>query len=398
MKDVKLANIHTYPIKSTSGIALSNAWIDELGLSFDRRFVVCDTRGQFITARTQPSLCLIQANITPAGFILTAPNMPNLSLDYTGNNTKGLTTRYQNITVWKDTISAQCCNEKVNQWFSQYLQFPCELLFFGNESSRLVKNSSNEVAFADGYPLLLISQSSLDELNTRSPRKNVMAQFRPNIVVDNCDAFAEDGWHTIKIGEVEFVISKPCSRCNFTTVDPSTGNFDYSREPLKTLASFRKDSDGEIYFGQNLIPLNTGQIKVGDTVEILKTQVAKQYPERQENRPRAEKKAVTSNITRSDTTKPVAKKVTSQLNINFESWDEVHQGNNQETLLEQGEAADLIMMYSCRSGMCGRCKVKLQSGEVEQLSTEGLMPSEKDDGYILACVCIPTTDVVITKN
>ena len=402
MNKINLADIQVYPIKSTSGIGLTNAWIDDLGLSFDRRFVLTDFNGKFITARTHPKLCLIQTNITVNGFIITAPNMPSLVLNYTGDHANSLSSSYQNITVWDDTISAQQCGDNINQWFSQYIRQNCQLMYFGDNSNRQVKNSESNVAFADGYPLLLISQASLDTLNEYSPRNNVMAQFRPNIVVNGCDAFAEDSWHTIQIGEVKFLVSKACSRCNFTTVDPTTGKFDTTQEPLTTLAKFRKDEHGEIYFGQNLIPLNQGQIKIGDTLEVLKTQTAKQYSDSlltsiKPEEAAAEIKDLSPNTLTPPSIQPTAntnKKVT----INFDSRNEVHQGNTKDSLLEQGEDADLIMHYSCRAGNCGRCKVKLQSGEVEQLSTNGLMPDEIHEGYILSCVSIPKSDLVITKN
>lgn len=391
MNQTSLIDINVYPIKSTAGIGLSNAWVDHLGLSFDRRFVLTDLTGQFITARTHPKLCLIQANITAAGLVLTAPKMTTLVLNYTGANPDGLTADYQSIKVWSDNILAQRCSDMVNQWFSQYIRQDCQLMYFGEQSTRQVKNSENEVAFADGYPLLLISQGSLNALNAISPRNNVMAQFRPNIVVDHCEAFAEDSWHTIQIGEVKFLVSKPCSRCNFTTVDTTTGKFDPSLEPLNTLATFRKDTKGDIDFGQNLVPLNHGQIRIGDKVEVLKTQSPKKYV----HITPAAKNSTEQSVTTANDNKPALKKNPS---INFDSWNVTHQGNNQETLLEQGESAGLILPYSCRAGNCGRCKVKLQQGDVEQLSTNGLMPDEQNSGYVLACVSIPKSDVTITKD
>ncbi len=412
MNQINVSDIQVYPIKSTSGIGLTSAWIDDLGLSFDRRFVLTGLNGQFITARTHPKLCLIQTNITANGFVITAPNMPILVLNYTGENADGLTTNYKNITVWSDTISAQLCSDNINQWFSQYIRQDCNLMYFGGQSSRQVKNTDNDVAFADGYPLLLISQASLDKLNEYSPRKNVMAQFRPNIVVTHSDAFAEDSWHTIQIGEVKFLVSKACSRCNFTTVDPNTGKFDSTQEPLTTLEKFRKDDKGDIDFGQNLIPLNQGQIKIGDKLEVLKTQSAKQYKDTQ-----LSSTNVAINNTKLESlalddvneahNKPVKKSppknksvntVKSKITINFDSWNTTHQGNTKDSILVQGENADLIMPYSCRAGNCGRCRVKLQSGDVEQLSTNGLMPDEIQGGYILSCVSIPKSDIVITKD
>jgi len=174
---MQLSQISVYPLKSSAGIQLSNSWIDELGLSFDRRFVLTDDKYQFITARTEPKICLIQASITATGLVLTAPNMPKLVIDYLQ-----LSERYQTVVVWNDKINAQQGNSEHHQWFSRYLNRPCQLLHFGKLSKRNVpstSNSTNQLAFADGYPLLLISQASLDDLNKRCPTIITMNQFRP---------------------------------------------------------------------------------------------------------------------------------------------------------------------------------------------------------------------------
>ena len=120
MSQATLKNIIIYPIKSSAGIELSNSWVEEFGLAFDRRFVVASPDGEFFTARTQPSLCLLQANLTATGMIITAPKMPALVIDY-----NLLSLNYVDVQVWNDTISAQQCEDAINQWFSRYLQKPC---------------------------------------------------------------------------------------------------------------------------------------------------------------------------------------------------------------------------------------------------------------------------------
>lgn len=270
----KLTDIIIYPIKSTAGVSLSDAWVEEKGLAFDRRFVVADLQGQFITARTEPRLTLIQALLIDGGMKLVAPGMPILTLSQAK-----ILPNVQPVNVWKDTISAQQCSTDVNQWISQYLAKDCQLMFFGSNAKRRVKNRLSQVSFADGYPLLLISQASLHALNERASSSISMAQFRPNIVVDDCDAFAEDTWKHIRIGEVEFEVVKPCSRCIFTTVDPTTGEKNNFQEPLKTLKTFRQGSDRELYFGQNVVPLNEGKISIHDHVEVLAWQTPEDYPD-----------------------------------------------------------------------------------------------------------------------
>lgn len=284
MSITKVSSLHIYPIKSTAGIDLPDAIVDELGLAFDRRFVVNDALGQCITARTEPRLCLVRTKLTADGIELSADNMPTLILIY-----EKFSKQYQDVTIWGDSIAGQLCSNEADTWFSEYLQRPCQLLFFGQDSSREKKPNTDrarKVAFADGYPLLLISQASLDNLNSRLESSHLegkhlsdsqqqavsMAQFRPNIVIDNCLPFAEDGWQHIRIGEVEFKVSKPCERCIMTTVNPKKAEKHPEQQPLRTLKSFRQDHNGEVLFGQNLIALNSGQIKAGDKVTVISHQ------------------------------------------------------------------------------------------------------------------------------
>lgn len=269
---ITVSNLTVYPIKSSAGIDLSNAWLDELGLSFDRRFVLTETNGRFITARTDPRICLIQVNLTATGLKLIAPDMPVLAIEY-----NRFSDNYQDIRVWQDTIAAQHCLVEYDRWFSQYLGRDCQLHYFGEQSKRQVKDKTNDLSFADGYPVLLIGQASLDELNTRLPSPVTMSQFRPNIVVEGTEAFQEDQWAQVRIGEVEFEVTKPCTRCDFTTVDPDTAEFHPKREPINTLKQYRKAKKGGILFGQNLVPLNQGQIKQGDTLTIVSTKAAPEF-------------------------------------------------------------------------------------------------------------------------
>lgn len=387
MQSISLQSITVYPIKSSSGIQLSNSWVEEYGLSFDRRFIVTSASGEMFTARTEPRLCLIQANLTAHGLQITAPGMPLLSVEYSR-----LASTYQDVTVWGTLISGQQGAEHYNQWFSRYLEKPCQLLFFGEKSQRFVKNKSSQVGFADGYPLLLISQQSLAHLNSRLGTENqvVMTQFRPNIVVDGCESFAEDSWSHIRIGEVEFEVTKPCSRCVFTTINPLTGEMNQQQEPLKTLKTFRQMEDGDVMFGQNLVPLNQGQIKQGDKVEVIEKKISPVFVSKMNNNLASEKATVNvqSQVTAKHTSKP---------KLNFSSWNKEVTGNNKASILEQAEDAGLILPYSCRGGMCGRCKIKLDSGEVDQLATDGLSQNDKAQGYVLACSSVPKSDIVLTK-
>lgn len=379
MPTLTVSYLYIYPIKSTKGISLPHANVDKLGLAFDRRFVISDNAGQFITARTEPTLCLVNSTLTEQGLILSAPNMSTLTLSY-----DDFTNQYKNVTVWGDNIAGQLCSTKANLWFTNYLKRPCQLLYFGEASSRKKQSNTDNarnLAFADSYPLLLISQASLDDLNQRllanNQRTVSMTQFRPNIVIDNCLPFAEDGWQTVRIGEIEFRVSKPCERCIFTTVNPENGIKDPQQQPLNTLKKYRKTSNGEVFFGQNLIPLTSGNIKQGDKLTVSKSQQPPSF-----NQPYSKPMTTTMNQ---------KKKVT----IQFETWNKIHPADNQKTLLEHGEEAGLIIPSSCRAGMCGRCKAKLVSGEVTQLADDGLSAEEKQQGFILCCSSIAQSDVVI---
>lgn len=267
-----LSDINIYPIKSTQGIALANANVFEQGLELDRQFVITDLKGKFITGRTKAKLVQVQSQITDYGFIISAPNMDDLLIRYSL-----LSTTYQNVQVWQDEIQAQHCSDAIDLWFSTFLQTPCKLYYYGEQSSRKIKRYNQQVSFADGYPLLLISNASLNDLNSKATDTTDMAQFRPNLVVDNCDAFAEDSWHKIAIGAVEFLVAKPCSRCIFTTVNANSANRHPNKEPLLTLQKYRTGTDKQIYFGQNLIPLNEGIINLGDTIKVISTKPAQVY-------------------------------------------------------------------------------------------------------------------------
>jgi len=379
MPTIAVSDLYIYPIKSTGGISLPHSSIDALGLAFDRRFVISDNTGQFITARTEPTLCLVTTALTEHGLTLSAPGMETLTLAY-----KNFNHHYKKVYVWGDVIAAQLCSTKANIWFTGYLNRPCQLLYFGETSSRIKndnKDNVREVAFADGYPLLLISQASLNDLNQRLINQNKqpvsMAQFRPNIVIEHCLPFAEDGWQYITIGEMEFKVSKPCERCILTTVNPMKGNIDVEQQPLSTLKKYRQTPSGEVLFGQNLIPLSSGSIAKGDKLSIIKSQSPPKFSQ--------------SNPTDTATTVNKKKKVT----IQFETWNKKQPADNQKTILDHGEAAGLLIPSSCRAGMCGRCKAKLISGEVTQIADDGLSEEEKQQGYILCCSSMAQSDVVI---
>ncbi len=267
MNTAQLADIRIYPIKSIQGIPLQQSLVTEMGLEFDRRLVITDLHGKFITGRTKAKLVLVRAVLNDNGLAIYAPDMPELQIDY-----NAFSPQHQSVQVWQDTINAQHCSQQIDAWFSQFLNTACNVYYYSQQSKRQIASYQQQVSFADGYPLLLTSSASLQDLNNKVDGFIDMAQFRPNIVVEHCQAFAEDTWRNIAIGEVEFLLAKPCSRCIFTTVNHLTGQRSSNKEPLNTLQKYRMAPDKQIYFGQNLIPLNSGMIHIGDKLEILKYQ------------------------------------------------------------------------------------------------------------------------------
>jgi len=361
-----LTDIYIYPIKSIKAISQPAALVEEKGLSFDRRYMLIDLEGEFITGRTHPQLTQIGVQFSQKNLQLSAPGMPQLMIVPSQFSGETLTSQ-----IWLDKVNAVHCHQDYDNWFSEYLQQPCQLVFFADHSLRKVKNRETQVAFADGYPLLLINQTSVNLLNTKLDKPVTSLHFRPNIVIQTDIPFIEDSWARIKIGEVEFEVSKPCSRCLFTNVDPKTGIAEQN-EPLATLATFRYHN-GEIDFGQNLIPLNSGMIRSGDEVKVLATQQAVLYASQDE----------------------VQSHTKQTLNIHYQDSAITVTGDNQQLLLDQAEQAGIAIPHSCRGGKCGRCKVKLVEGEVLTLNSEGLTDDELNEGYILACSCIPLSDITL---
>lgn len=263
-KSPMLSQINIYPVKSVGGISLSSSWVEKQGLCFDRRFMVALSDGAMVTARKYPNMVKVSSSLLPTGIIFTYPGMAPLKLEYSSFKLQETP-----ATVWKDNFAAYTTTDEADDWFSQVLEQRVELLFTGEQSNRVREKLGHNVSFADGYPLLIISQGSLDELNRRSSETHSMEQFRTNLVVGSDEPFIEDSWKRIKIGEVEFEAVKPCERCILTTVDVDKGEFRESKEPLKTFARFRANERGGVFFGQNLVAKNEGMIRAGDEIEVL---------------------------------------------------------------------------------------------------------------------------------
>ena len=268
---VVLASIHIYPLKSCAALPLDTAQVQTRGLARDRRWMVVDADDRFLTGRQLPRLTLIRALPDGDAVRLSAPDMPDLHVAPPPAAGARIASA-----VWGAPVRPLLASEPAHAWMSTFLRMPCRLVHMDDACVRPVKAKydgrygidGDEVSFADAFPLLLISQAALDGLNARLAAPVPMLRFRPNLVVSNTAAHAEDGWKRIRVGEVEFDVVKTCVRCVFTTVDFERGAFDPSGEPLRTLIGYRRSPDG-VTFGQNLIPRGAGTLRVGATVEVL---------------------------------------------------------------------------------------------------------------------------------
>ncbi|MGA4321866.1 MOSC domain-containing protein [Ectopseudomonas hydrolytica] len=264
-----LSGLYRYPLKSGRGEALQRSAVDGLGLHGDRRWMVVDAdSGRFITQRLLPQMSQLSARYDArGGLTLSAPGQADLAVALPDPE-KDL----RGVVVWRDSLRVPDAGDEAAEWLSAMLGKPCRLVQVPESRARQVDTAyaqpGDRVAFADGFPLLLIGQASLDDLSQRVGQPLSMLRFRPNLVVTGSEAYAEDGWRRIRIGEVEFEVVKGCSRCILTTIDPQTGERNAQREPLATLKTYR-EKDGDVFFGQNLLPRGVGELQLGMMVEIL---------------------------------------------------------------------------------------------------------------------------------
>jgi uncharacterized protein YcbX len=266
-----LSSLHIYPLKSCAPRTLDAAVVEPRGLAHDRRWMVVDANGKFVTGREQSRMTLIRAHPDGTALLLEAPGMPDLRVTLPAADSERV-----DPDVWGAAVAPLLAADVAHAWLSRFLGFPCRLVYMDEKCTRLVKakydgtygEDGDQVSFADAFPLLLISQAALDQLNAKLAAPVPMLRFRPNLVVAGTEAHAEDGWKRIRIGAIEFDVVKPDVRCVFTTVDFERGERDPSGEPLRTLITYRRTPSG-VTFGQYLIPRGTGMLRVGDRVEVL---------------------------------------------------------------------------------------------------------------------------------
>ena len=262
---VEVSALYYYPIKSCRGIAVGEAQLDARGIAGDRTYMVIDEDGGFLTQRELPRMALIEPRPTSHGLAVDAPGMSTLVVEVEGAEPQ------RSVTIWDDRCSAIDLGPEPAEWLSEFLATPCRLVRFPPDEKRPVDptfalQSTDQVGFSDGFPLLLTSESSLADLNARMATPLPMNRFRPNVVVRGAEPYAEDSWSRIRVGQIAMAVVKPCARCPITTTDQLTAV--RAKEPLRTLATYRHVHGKGVMFGQNVIHADTGTIRVGDVVVV----------------------------------------------------------------------------------------------------------------------------------
>lgn len=251
------------------GISLDEGSAEIRGLKYDRRWMLIDQKGNFLTQRSLPVMARFGTEMTKKG-ILVRYGSSSIEIPF-----EPVITERIRVRIWEDSLIAGKAEEKINQWFSSRLERPCSLVIMDQRVSRPVhagyRLDEETVSFADGFPYLIISEGSLKQLNRQLSTPVPMNRFRPNLVIDAEEAFLEDKLEEFSVGEARFRVMKPCARCVVTTTDQRTGI--RSEEPLKTLSSFRK-KDHKIYFGQNALCIREGHIRTGDKITVHSTKPA----------------------------------------------------------------------------------------------------------------------------
>ena len=299
-QDIKVSGIHIYPLKSARGCDLSQATLDEMGLAHDRRLLAVKGRlpdkdnHRFLTQRQAPHLVSISTLVEKDKVTLTSP-MGQMTLDVSKKTL--LSAKRLKIGIWEDQAVAADLGDQAAKYIQSVIHPDEEERNVSFGDTRLVsvlpnnlharrsittdmsiaayhRGKAPQIAMADAFPLLIISEESLQALNDRLVKKGrspvPMKQFRPNIVVKGCEAFAEDYWKAIKVGDVTLFVISSCPRCKMSCIDQDTGSM--SMEPLETLSEFREfGNEDEAYFGVYAVAQECQgqQIKVGDKVTVL---------------------------------------------------------------------------------------------------------------------------------
>ena len=262
----QIAQIWIYPIKSCRGISLTESDVDPRGLTWDRRWVLADEAGVFLTQRSTRALGEFQPRLSQDGLWIThIPSNEEIWLPFPPETSEECI-----IQIWEDQVPCLRVSDALDNWFSHHIQQKVRLFFQPDQSIRPIEakyqlTGAEHTSLSDGYPILVLSEASLEKISQEAGKKMDVLRFRPNLVLQGLEAFGEDNLTKFWAGSAELACVKPCARCVLTTVDPTT--LEAGPEPLKSLAHYRKQNQ-KIMVGQNTVVLKTGVLRVGDVIRM----------------------------------------------------------------------------------------------------------------------------------
>jgi uncharacterized protein YcbX len=271
---LKVSELYLYPVKSLGGIKVEQAIITDMGFEYDRRWMLIDNNNRFLSQREIAKMALLKVSLEPSGLKITdTTNHTNILIPYEPS-----TNEFVQVIVWDDICTGQLMGAEADKWLSNALNLECRLVYMPDGCERFTDPrytpAESITSFSDAYPFMMIGQASLDNLNNKLVKALPVDRFRPNIVFTGGTEFMEDTMNSILINNIPFYGVKLCARCNIPTIDQN--NMETSKEPLKTLATYRAKSH-KIYFGQNLICGDKGMVSVGDAITVLNTHTEERF-------------------------------------------------------------------------------------------------------------------------
>lgn len=276
---IRVSALYVHPVKSCAGLRVDEVTLDAMGVIGDRRFMLVDASGSFLTQRTDARLALVRvARSDGGGVVLTHAGRAALTVEVPSEGER-------EATVWGDRVRVRDCGDAAADWLSSLLGTPVRLVHMPDDSVREVDPkyapAGARTSLADGFPLLLATNASLADLSRRAGRALEMERFRPNIVLSGGRAWDEDRWEELRVGATTLRLVKPCARCAITLVDPESGQS--GAQPLRTLSAFRRGTDlgfrrvdaAHTYFAWNVLHEGTGTVRVGDAVTVSAQRLAR---------------------------------------------------------------------------------------------------------------------------
>jgi hypothetical protein len=259
-----LSQIYVYPVKSLGGFQVQQWPVDKTGLRYDRKWMLVDEQGQFLSQRRLPKMALIKTRIEQQQLLLSTSGYADLAVALDSNTAEDVA-----VEIWGDQCLAKSAGREADDWLSRVLDAPCRLVYHPDDRVRQVDPDyalqTDETAYSDGFPFLIVSEASLQALNAAMQLQMGMNRFRPNLVASDCESYAEDSWREIEINDIGFRLPKPCSRCSVPSIDPETAIA--GKEPLTTLSRLRQWQH-KVYFGQNALHDSLGTLVVGSKILV----------------------------------------------------------------------------------------------------------------------------------